>query len=63
MCKELGTEKSVPNFFSGNFYLDVLRFLEFYLDVLRPNKTKFVLDFPDIHDTMYLQKTKGEYHL
>lgn len=43
MCKELGTEKSVPNFFL-EIYLDVLRFLEFYLDVLRPNKTKPCLD-------------------
>ena len=38
-------EKSIPQFFSGIFYLDVLRFLEFYLDVLRPNKTKLGLDF------------------
>lgn len=49
MCKELGTEKSVPNFFL-KFYLDVLRFPEFYLDVLRLNKMKSVLDFPDMYD-------------
>lgn len=46
MCKELGTEKSVPNFFL-EFYLDVLRFPEFYLDVSRLNEPDFILDFSD----------------
>ena len=36
----------MPHFF-WNFHLDVLRFLEFYLDVLRLNNRKLVIDFSE----------------
>lgn len=49
-CVKSWERKNPFPIFSGIFYLDVLRFLKFYLDVSRLNKTDFILDFPNTCD-------------